>query len=113
MIPESEVKQIELTMEEAKEKLKDVEALDALLKNKHFVHLIKKRYLQEEPVRLVHLLQSPAFQTPERQADLQREMQTISGFLQWLTTTQKMGDQLREDVRAAEAELEYARQQAE
>ena len=104
---------IQISLDKAKEQLKDVEAYDALLKNRHFQHLIKKRFLLEEPVRLVHLLQDPAFQTPERQAGLHREMQTIAGFLSWMQTVEQSGDQLRAAVATHERELELVYQESQ
>lgn len=113
MLSQDPVQIIELTLDQAKEKLKDVDALDALMKNKNFQHLIKRRFLQEEPVRLVHLLQDPAFQTPEKQASLHKEMEAIAGLLSWLNGVQQLGEQLRADVSAAEEELELLRREAD
>lgn len=102
---------VQLSLDEAKERLKDIESYDRLMKNRDFQHLIKKRFMLEEPVRLVHMLQDPRWATPDKQASLQREMQTIAGFLQWMNTVEQTGDRLRDDVKRYETELELIHQE--
>lgn len=109
----NDVKQIELQIDTAKELLKDSDALDRLYKNKDFMRLIEKKYLQDEPVRLTHLLADPRFQTPEARTKLHEQLNAIALLLDFLRNVNRTGSELREQVAQYEQELELATRELE
>jgi len=109
----NDIKQIELQIDTAKELVKDCDALDRLYKNKDFVRLIEKKYFQDEPVRLTHLLSDPRFQTLEARTKLHEQMLGVSLLLDFLRNINRTGDELREKVAEFEQERELALQEQE
>lgn len=59
-------------------------ALTRLNSNKDFRTVVTSGYFEKEAVRLVHLKAEPAMQTPERQAAIIRDLDSIGAFHQYL-----------------------------
>lgn len=106
-------KQIQITIEAAKEAAKDFDALERLYKNKDFLRLIEKRYLQDEPIRITHLFADPACSTPEIRQSLQEKTLAIANFLAFLREVNRKGETMKEQIAVYERELELANQELE
>jgi hypothetical protein len=105
--------QIELSIDAAKELLKDTEALDRLYKNKDFIRLIEKKYLQEEPVRLTHLLADPVFSTDAMRNGVIKQLDGVAQFLGFLRGINRLGPEVRQAIADSERELDLLRTEQE
>lgn len=78
---------IQIELDEAKKKVKLVEALDRLERNKDFKLLIEEEFFKQETLRQASCLSDPSFQTPHMQASLIADMRagaTIQAFFRLL-----------------------------
>lgn len=80
------VQRIEENIRQAKEIVELDNALKRLEQNRDFRKVIKEGYLEKEAIRLVHLRGDPAFQTPERQASVLRQIDAIGELLSFFRT---------------------------
>lgn len=96
----TEVQQIQLTLDEAKKKVKLGEALERLERNKDFKLLIDEEFLKQESIRQVSLLSDPAFQTPHMQASIVADMRagsTLQAFFRLVSRNASMSAQAVHD----------------
>lgn len=100
---EAQIKEIEINIEQAKEFIDDAKALDRLYANADFKKIVLEGYLEKEAIRLVHLKGSPATATPDKQADIVKEIDGVGTFLGYLRTVIQKGDWAQG---AIEADLE-------
>lgn len=82
------------------------EALERLQKNKDFQLIIEQEYLREEAVRLTENKCHPEFQTPERQALLDRGLFGVSHMTQFFNRIRVMGEMAKRDLAQAESDRE-------
>ena len=80
------VRQIEESIQNAKQHIELDKALERLESNKDFKLVISEGYLEKESIRLVHLKADPAMQTAERQASVVTQIDAIGGLLQYFRT---------------------------
>lgn len=73
-----DLEQIELSIEQAKEKIEMAERLHRLQQNQDFLKLIEGEYLNNYPLRLVSLKAHPEMQKPERKEFLEQRLNAIS-----------------------------------
>lgn len=78
-----DIKQIQINIVAAKERVALGECLKRLSKNRDFKKLIEQRYFKEESHRLVMVKSSPACQTPEIQAEILRDLDGIGSLYQF------------------------------
>ena len=102
-------KQIEISIEAAREAVAKKDAVSALFNNKDFKLIFEEMYFEKEPARLVSLLTDPEFSSDERQEELMRDMLGISSTRQFLINIHKMGMQMEQTIKASEEELEGLR----
>lgn len=76
----TEVQEIEIEIEQAREMIKRKDALDRLCKNADFQLVIQKGYFEDEAVRLVHLKGAPAMRDADNQAAIIKEMDGIGSL---------------------------------
>lgn len=107
----NDTKQIQITIDAAKEVVKDYDSLERLYKNKDFQRLIEKRYMQDEPIRITHLFADPACSTPEIRQSLQEKMIGVANFLAFLREINRKGESMKDQVTVYEQELELANQE--
>lgn len=62
------------------------QAIERLRKNTDFKKVVVDGYLKNEALRVVHLKADPNFQTPERRATLERQLDAIAFFGDYLNT---------------------------
>ena len=99
--------EIRLHVEQAKQLVARSESLTKLFKNKDFKEVILEGYLKEEAVRLVLLKADPATLTDEMQAVIDKGINAIGSFNQYLKMVQALGEQ------AARSLKDYEEYQAE
>lgn len=107
----NDVQEIQLQIDTAKKIVKNSDCLNRLYKNKDFLHLFEQVLFKEEPIRLVHLLSSPAHATEEARAKILKEMDVSAGLVSWLRAVDQIGNDVRAQLAAYETEIEIARQE--
>jgi hypothetical protein len=82
-----------------------VDAANALLKlkdNREFKKVIMKGYFEEEAVRLVHLKADSNMQTPDMQKSLDKQIEAIGSFSNYLNTVLYKAEMARKTIEAEE-----------
>ena len=102
-------KQIEVSIEAAKEAVKKKEAITRLFENPDFKLIFEKGYFEENAARLVGLLNDPEFASEEKKQELMNDMMGISATKQYLLSTYRIGEQMEMSIKASEEELEALR----
>ncbi len=110
---ESVVRDIERAIEKDKSKLDAGKALERLHRNPDFKKLIVEGYMTAEAVRLVHAKADPACQTPDKQASVIRDIDSIGSFSGYLRTVEQLARTAASAIQANEQELEFIRTQGE
>ena len=87
----TELEQINLTIEEAEKQIAKMDALDRLRENKDFQLLIENGYFKDEASRLVLLKADPNFQKEEDQIASDKMIIAIGYFRQYLRTIYQLG----------------------
>lgn len=95
---------IELSIQEAQQKVNLADALRRLKGNADFNLLIGQTYFTQHAARTVSLLASPALQSPANQALLMGDLRAISEFQQFLNMVEVEGAKAADSI----AELEEA-----
>ncbi len=112
------LEQIDLSIQEASKHAEQANGLyDMLLKlqkNREFKKVINEFYLNEEAVRLTHLLADPAWSTEDSQREIVEDLKAIAGLKKFFLKLRQAAAQsthtltgleaLREEVLAEEAE---------
>lgn len=89
---DSQLEQVELTIEEAKKSIERMEALKRLRQNRDFVSLLEEGYLQEEAARLVLAKAEPALQSEEQQKMLDNMITAVGYYRQYLNKIFQFGN---------------------
>lgn len=79
------IKELEASIQRAKEHVELGKALDRLFSNKDFKLVIKDGYFRDEAVRLVHLRVDPAVQNPAAQESIIKQMDAIGSLSQYFS----------------------------
>lgn len=87
--------------------------LTRLTGNRDFVKIIKEGYFEKEAIRLVHLKADPSMQTPERQASITRDIDSIGSFRAYLDLIIRQGGMASRAIQNAEAEIESLEQEGD
>lgn len=109
----SDVEQIELSIEEAKEKIALFDALKNLEKNPDFKKLIEKKYLESYPIRLVRLKAAVQMRDPEDQKMIENRIIGVGEFFNFLNAVAQEGHVAMQSLRQSEEELDLAVEEAE
>ncbi len=111
MSKQDEINSIERSVKDAR-KAKDLGvSLERLMKNRDFLAVIKTGYFTDEAVRLVHLRGDTLYQTPDRQAAILKEIDSIASLNQYLTVIRMLADQAEKAIADGEAVLEEMREE--
>ncbi len=86
-----QLEQIELSIDQAKESVAKMKALNKLTDNKEFTQLIREGYFEKEASRLVLMLAEPAMQEETSQEMLQKQITAIGYLRQYFITINQMG----------------------
>ena len=81
-----QVREIELSIKQAKSIVALGNALERLRNNADFKLVISEGYFEKEAVRLVHLKADQNMQAPERQASILNQMDSIGNLNQYFQT---------------------------
>ena len=100
------VEEIQVDIDEAKETVEIMNALERLQNNPDFKKIIADGYFKEEAYRLVGLKASPAMQAPERQAAMLKAIDGIGSLQQHFQMIWVMGDQANQLIQQADIALE-------
>jgi hypothetical protein len=103
------VRQIEDSIARAKKHIELDMALDRLEANRDFKAVIAEGYLEREAVRLVHLKSDPAMRTPERQASIVTQIDSIGGLLAFFRTVSQNAALASRSIEQDEFALEELR----
>ena len=99
------IQEIELSIQQAKQIVAFGDALERLLHNKDFQLVIDQGYLTDEARRLTLLLAEPNFDEKQHAA-VQRSLQAIGEFHQFVQARRAIAEEMRKHIEMAEEELE-------
>jgi hypothetical protein len=103
----SQVAQIELSLEHAKELVAFRDAIKKLTSNREFKKIFIEGYFKDEAIRLVGLSADPAVE--KHHAEIQEQIKAISYAQQFLRNAQTKGDIAAASIEEHELALEEAR----
>lgn len=104
---QSETQEIELQLEDAKERIAMDEAVDRLLDNADFKKVVTEGYFKEEVIRAGLLVSDPNLDDRQR-ATVQRALEGIGSFQYYLQKLQILGSHARGALEEYEEELAEA-----
>jgi len=103
-----QVEQLEVEIDQARSIIALSDDIEKLHNNKQFKNVILDQYFREEAIRLVSLKGDRAFQTPDLQASVLRQMDGISGLNAFFHRIVMAANQARESL----AEMQEAQSAA-
>lgn len=106
MTPQETVQLIEESMQRDRAYIELKRCLDRLEANRDFKALILDGYLTKEAVRLVHLKSDPSMQTPEHQASILTQIDSIGGLLTYLRQVDQFAAMAQKNLEASQLELD-------
>lgn len=106
---EAEMKEIQVSIEEAKKMVERADTLERLKKNPDFIKLIEEDYLREEAIRLTHLLDHPDQVMQASQQHIMNDLKGIAALRRYFSTVIQMGNKADDEIIAHENELEMLR----
>lgn len=109
MSKQDEINAIERSVKDAHKAVELGSALERLHKNRDFLAVIKDGYFSAEAIRLVHLRGDTMYQTPERQADILKQIDAISSLHHYFQVIQMFAGQAGKAIEDGEAVLEEMR----
>lgn len=104
--PESEIDEIKITIERAKEYVGLRDDLLKLTSNRAFKKLFLEGYLKNEPVRLTCMLGNPALK--DSRDDIILDLQGISAFKAYCDEVLRQGDMAAASIKEYEMALDEA-----
>jgi hypothetical protein len=106
----SDIEQIELSLNDAKELVARRDSILKLRTNRDFRKIILDGYFKDEAVRLTSLTAAPGFE--KHRDDVFLSIQAISLLQQYLQTVLQLGDTAAKNIEDYNAELELLRAEA-
>ena len=106
-------RQIETSIEAAREAVVKRDMMDELIRDKRFNELFTLGYLEREPARLASLMADSDWQTEEKQQSIIDDLRSISAFRQYILGIKAMGNQMERQIAGSEAQLEEMRNEEE
>jgi len=91
MTNETDLQSVEITIEQAKAQIENMQALDRLRKNKDFIALIETGFLKDEASRVVLALAEPALQADDQQKQLYKMIDACGYLRQYLNRIYQFG----------------------
>jgi hypothetical protein len=102
-------REIEISIEQAKEMVERKNKMDELIANPAFNEIITVGYMEKESTRLVSLLADEEWQEEQKQQSLIDDMRAISSLRQYIMNIRALGRQMERQIAASEATLEELR----
>lgn len=109
MSNEQDVQTIELNIEQAKATVERMKVFHRLVDNKDFQEIIETGYFEDEAVRLVGALSSPAHADEFSQEQMQKDISAIGRLRQYFFAIVQQGRAAEGAIASDEQELEYMR----
>ena len=106
---EQDIQTIELNIESAKATVERMKVFHRLVDNKDFQAIIETGYFEDEAVRLVGALSSPAMADEFSQAEMQKDMVGVGRLRQYFFAIVQQGRAAEGAIAADERELELMR----
>jgi hypothetical protein len=109
---QQQIASVERGIETKKQQVALNNALERLMKNKDFQKVVLQAYFTTEAVRLVSVKGDPEMQTPERQADVLRDIDGIGSLQRFFTKVERNAEYAGSSVEEDEATLDELREEA-
>lgn len=93
---QSDIQEVEITIEQARKQIKMRDAVERLMNNQDFKDIVLEQYLREEAVRLVHLKADAQMQDERRQRNMDMGIAGIGLFRVFCERIQREGDEAEE-----------------
>ena len=106
---QNDIREIEVSIEEAKKIAKRAERVRRLEKNPDFKALILEGYFTEEAARLAHLVTDPQVIQGGHLDFVQNDLKGIGALKRFLTATLQLGDIAAQEVKEYQEALEEIR----
>lgn len=106
MNQETQLNEIEISMDSAKRSIEVWQSLNRLLDNKDFKVVITDGYFKDEAVRLVGLKADPNMQTADMQKDVENSIRSISELRMYFRKLEMLAKQCEMSI----ADLEQAKE---
>lgn len=97
-----QIETLEISIEQAKEAIKEMQAVYRLTKNPDFKAIVEKGYFENNASRLVLLRADPSMQNDTDQKQILKDIDGIGSFRQYLSTIIHFGRIAEESVKADE-----------
>jgi len=94
----SEMEQIEISIEQAKEKIAKTEALGRLMESQDWKDVIEDGYFVQEASNVVLLKATPGFAEEDKQKQLNRQIIAIGAFRQYLSSIFQIGGMAQKSI---------------
>lgn len=104
MIIQDQIAELDRSIADNTEPVELMNALARLEKNPDFKKLIGQGYFRDEAVRLVHLKADLSRQTPESQAAIIRQMDSIGNLADYFNTVRQQGSMAAKTIEDAETD---------
>ena len=98
----NDIQALELTINQAKEKIAFKDALEKLESNGNFKKIVLEGYFKDEAIRLVHLKNDPSANNPAIQEKIMKNIDAIGVFRQYLLNIQHTGIMAQKAIIEAE-----------
>lgn len=98
MTTQTQIAELDLLIEGNTKLVEQYKALDRLMKNTDFKKVVVDGYFNAEAVRLVHAKADPEMQTPERQANIVRQMDSIGNLSSFFQAIRIQGESATKTV---------------
>lgn len=93
-----DIETIEISMEHAQKMLDLKKSLDKLMKNRDFKNIVLEGYFEKEAQRLVMLKSDYTMQSPDNQAEIIKQIDSIGSFRQYLNMVRALGQQAEKSM---------------
>lgn len=101
----TDIENVELSIAEARKHIEQMEALDRLRTNADFKLIFEQGYLKDEATRLVLARAEPIMQTQEHQDQLNKLIDGVGYFRQYLNKIYQFGRQSQQAIKADQETL--------
>jgi hypothetical protein len=106
-------REIEISIEAAREIVEKKDKLEKLLGDETFKEIFEEGYFKEEAARLTGLLTDPEFNNEEGRRTIVEDLVGISAARKYILNILRFGHQMERRIAASEKELEALRTEGE
>ncbi len=110
---QSDIHEVEVTIEDARKVVKRGEALERLMRNKDFKEIVLDHYFRDEAVRLVHLKSDPNMQEDRMQEAVDTQIRAVGSLRFFFDRLQAEAEQMAYAIEENQNTLEELREEGE